>query len=219
MALKCLIIFCITILFSINAISGEVKTTTTYNVAKYDDRKPFIQTNPDSLHQAKFKESFEFYDIDGATPKDLRVQMKKRGTKWNDGKIYAALTTWDVRYDYDITSSNGKYYVSSIKTDVDIVFHLPRLVPTAKTPEQLTASWKIYIENLTKHELGHRDIAVGIGREIYQALASMEGSTNRGQLETEVKREIKAKLHQLQEDQVNYDATTDHGEKQGAVLY
>jgi len=144
--------------------------------------------------------------------------MKRKGTKWNDGKVYAALTTWDVHYDFDVTALDGRYHISSIKTNVDISFSFPKLSPSAKLPDQLNASWNNYLENLTKHEFGHRDITVGIGEEIYQTLAGVESYNNKSELEEEAQRLVNLKLKKLKVDQIEYDHDTCHGEKQGAIL-
>ena len=170
------------------------------------------------LPQVQVKEKFDYYEIDGTTQDELRAQMKSNGTSWNDGKVYAALTTWDIHYHYDITSTNGRYSLSSIKTDVDIVFHLPRLKPSPRTPEQLIASWNTYLGHLKTHEFGHRDIAVRIVREIYQALSSLGSSTSKSELDQEAGNLVQAKFQKLKQDQIDYDMETRHGKLQGAVL-
>jgi predicted secreted Zn-dependent protease len=218
MAAKLICLICFFVFCTFPARAEEHDATKNITVAKYDDATQSLPKKHDLLTEIQVKENFVYYDIDGVTPADLLSQMKHNGTKWSDGKIYAALTTWNIRYDYDITLLNGRYYLGSIKTKVDIVFHLPRLVPSAKTPDQLATTWKTYIGNLTNHEVGHRDLAVSAGQEIYQILASIGSSTNKSELDQEAKRLVEAKLQRLKKAQVEYDAETHHGKTQGAVL-
>lgn len=218
MAAKCLLFAGMVVIYAFTALAEEGNTTGSYQVAKYDDRSQYPQGKLDILPLVKVKERFDYYDIDGLTPADLRAEMKRKGTKWDDGKVYAALTSWDLNYDYDITSVGGRYYLSSIKSDVDIVVTLPRLVHSAKPSQQLALSWSSYIENLTLHELGHRDIAVDIAQEIYRTLASIGSSASRYQLDAEARKQVKEKLKRLKQAQVEYDVETHHGKSQGAVL-
>lgn len=168
--------------------------------------------------QVKVQESFQYYDIDGVSADELRSQMKRNGTTWNDGNVYAALTTWDLRYHYDITSKDGRYELCDISTDVDIVFHMPRLSPGTKAPELLKTTWESYYQHLQTHESGHRDIAVRIGEDIYRELAALGSSASRKELERQAQALVKAQFRKLKVEQVDYDAETHHGIKQGAVL-
>jgi len=168
--------------------------------------------------QVKVKESFQYYDIDGLTQDELRSQMKRNGTTWNDGKVYAALTCWDIRYHYDVNSTDGKFRLTGVRTDVDIVFHMPRLIPSAKTPNDLKTSWNEYLEHLQTHESGHRDLAIKIGEEIYQALSSLGNFANKSDLDRAAQAVVQARFEKLKQVQVDYDVETHHGVLQGAVL-
>jgi len=185
---------------------------------KYVEQSRSLQPQHEIPSRVQVKEKFEYYEIDGTTADELRAQMKRNGTTWNDGKVYAALTTWDIRYHYDIAPANGGYALNSINTAVDIVIHLPKLVPSAGTPEQLVSSWNSYLEHLKTHEFGHRDIAIGVGREIYQALSALGSSASKAELDRRAQNLLRAKFRQLKENQIAYDQETRHGKAQGAVL-
>jgi predicted secreted Zn-dependent protease len=218
MVAKCVIGACIAFLCATPVLGEEGNGTHGIQLAKFVEQSQPLPKQQEIPPQVKVKEVFDYYDIDGTTPDELRAQMKRNGTAWNDGRVYAALTTWDIHYHYDITSSNGGYALSAIGTDVDIVIHFPRLKASAKTSQQLTASWNTYLENLKTHEFGHRDLAIGIGQEIYQALSSLGSSASKSDLDREAQRLVKAKFQKLKEVQVAYDVETHHGKKQGAVL-
>jgi predicted secreted Zn-dependent protease len=217
MAGKCVIGVCLAVLCATPVFADGGTAVSTVKLSKFIEKSTPVLRLTEAPSPVKVTEKFNLYEIDGSTPDELRAQMKRNGTTWNDGKVYAALTTWDIRYNYDIKSSNGRYYLDTIKTDVDIVFHLPRLVPQ-KASQELTASWNDYLTHLKTHEFGHRDIAIGIGQEIYQGLSSLGSATSRKELDDTANKLVRAKFQQLKQAQVDYDLETHHGKKQGAIL-
>jgi predicted secreted Zn-dependent protease len=219
MVAKWVIGACLAVLSAAPVLGEEGKTSGNIQVSKLIEQSEPLPRQDEPLTQVKVKEDYQYYDIDGASADELRAKMKQNGTTWNDGKVYAALTTWDIRYHYDITHQDGQYTLNAIKTDVDIAFHLPRLMHSSKTPEQLAASWDSYYGNLKTHELGHRDIAVRFGREIYQGLSSIGATTTRSELDEKIKDLLREKFSELKQAQIAYDQETHHGKLQGAVLH
>ncbi|UFS71738.1 DUF922 domain-containing Zn-dependent protease [Geomonas sp. RF6] len=175
------------------------------------------QKKLDVSHELMVKENYQYYDINGSDPDNLLHQMREKGTKWNDGKVYAALTTWDISYHYDVAEDNGKYSLKSIATDVDIVFHLPkRATPSGTDP--IAEMWNKYYENLKIHEFGHKDLAVKAAADINTSLASLGSFDSSKELEERAKSLVHEKLKRLRDVQVDYDDETQHGETQGAIL-
>jgi predicted secreted Zn-dependent protease len=172
---------------------------------------------PEVSCDLKVKEKYRYYDVDGTDVIQLRKQMKQNGTKWNDGKVYAAVTSWDIRYSYDVSWEEGNCSVKSVRTDVEIVYQLPRRISLSPDP-QLTALWDDYLVRLKEHEFGHKDLAVKTAGEINQILAALEGFSSRKELDREVDRRTEEKFRALKKQQVAYDDETHHGETQGAVL-
>jgi predicted secreted Zn-dependent protease len=209
---------CIALLGAAPVLGAEGNGSGSVKLAKFIEQSAPLPIERSSAPRVTVKENFKFYDIDGSTPDELRAQMKRNGTAWNDGKVYAALTTWDMHYNYDITGSDGSYHLDSIKTDVDIEILLPRLAPAAKASELMASTWNTYLGNLKRHEFGHRDIAVGIGEEIYQALSALGSNSSKSQLDHEAQSIIKAKFKKLKQSQIDYDQQTHHGKNQGADL-
>jgi len=163
------------------------------------------------------KENYQYYDIDGNCATDLLRQMREKGTKWNDGKVYAALTTWDISYHYDLAEDNGRYFLKDVTTDVDIVYHLPRR-GAVKGTDPMTGVWDPYYDHLKTHEYGHKDLAVKAAAEINDALASLGSFQSKSELEDQAKALVHDKLKRLRDVQIAYDDETHHGETQGAIL-
>lgn len=204
------------LLWTAPASAGEVDMSATFKVAKHIDMNPVQEKKAGA--SLVINEKYEYYDINGTSVAELRNMMKQKGTKWNDGKIYAALTTWDLRPRYGIKSDNGKYSIQSVKTDVAIVYHLPSWTAVTTAPEQMAIQWNTYVDHLKKHESGHKDLAVKAAAEINETLASFSSYNSRSELDKEVSRLVKASLKRLRELQDDYDIETRHGETQGVAL-
>jgi predicted secreted Zn-dependent protease len=175
------------------------------------------QSKPEVACELKVKERYEYYDLDGRDIGDLSRQINHNGTRWNDGRTYAAVTSWDIHYGYDVSNDDGKCAVKSVKTDVEIVYRLPRWTRLGSDPK-MDAVWEKYMAHLKRHEFGHKDIAVQTAGEINEILASLGSYSNESDLEKEATRLTEEKLQRLKESQIGYDHDTRHGETQGAVL-
>jgi len=201
-------------------LAGEANTSRKHHDVKVKvDDKPFRLKIREASRKLRIEESYSFYDIEGASIDELKLKMRLGGTRWNDGKVYAALTTWDIRYNYEITEEAGQYSIKSVVTDISLVYRLPNriAVPVADS-ELLALQWETFMKHLKEHEYGHKDISVKAAAEINQTLASLAGFNSREELDKEAKRLAKAKFKQLKKLHVDYDDDTNHGIKQGAIL-
>lgn len=176
-----------------------------------------VGARPEVSCELKVNEKYKLYYVDGSTPDQLRKQMRKQGTKWNDGATYAAETSWDIRYDYDVFYEDGRCFVKSVRTDVDIVYYLPHKTSSASNPE-LQGLWDDFMTQLKRHEFGHKDIAVKTAAEINEILSSLGSFSSKSELEREAYRLTEEKFRRMKEVQIEYDHETRHGETQGAVL-
>jgi predicted secreted Zn-dependent protease len=162
-------------------------------------------------------ERYQTYDIDGTSCDQLRCQMRDHGTKWGDGETYAAETTWDIHYNYDVAFDNGTCSVKSVKTDVDIVYHLPHRV-AFNGDADLASRWNDYLHHLKRHEFGHKQLAVKTAEEINEVLSTLGSFDSQSALEREASRRTGELFTKMAAAQVRYDDETRHGESQGAIL-
>lgn len=173
--------------------------------------------SPSFVSELNVKERYEYYEIRGKTLDELRLQMRSNGTKWNDGKVYSGVTSWDIKYFYDIGDDACGYGVKSAKTTVEIVYRLPRLAAEVSDPE-LEAAWNAYMERLQHHEFGHKELAVRTASAINEIFATLPSFGSVDLLSQEISKRTEEKFRQLKETQVLYDDETRHGETQGAIL-
>ena len=205
------------ILCSSSVVAGDTGSLQQISGSALDESGLFQQTRPEVSCELKVKEKYRYYDIEGQSIGELRKKMNQKGTKWNDGKTYAAVTSWDIRYRYDVFHEAGRCSIKSVKTNVDIVYHLPRRTSSPSGPD-LSAQWDSYMKRLKEHEFGHKDLAVKAAAEINQILASLADFSSESELEQEIDRQTEEMFRRLKEEQVDYDDETRHGETQGAVL-
>ena len=198
------------------AMAGTVNPERPVQVAKLYDQEPLITLTKEPV--LNINESYRYYDVKGTSTDEVRKQMRKNGTKWNDGHVYAALTTWNIKYNYGITKRNGAYVVSSVETNIDIKFDLPRWKPGSTPPAHMASQWDNYSERLIEHENGHRDLAVNAAAEVNKVLSTLGSFSSKQELQQEADRRVKAALDQHKKTQVAYDDHTSHGITQGAVL-
>lgn len=163
-------------------------------------------------------EKYQYYEIRGNEENQLRRQMSQNGTKWNDGKTYDALTTWDISWDYQYDARDNMVYVDGFRTTVDIVFRYPKWVKTEEAPTDLVGKWDHYMKNLIEHENGHRDLAVTLAKEVNEAIAQLGPARSKKELDRVIKDTARAKMAELKTIQVAYDDDTGHGRTQGAVF-
>ncbi|WP_239028061.1 DUF922 domain-containing protein [Geomonas subterranea] len=167
--------------------------------------------------ELKVREGYRFYDISGRSLDDLVEQIRLNGTKWNDGKVYSAMTNWDIHYKYEVTCQNGRYSVKSAATRVDILYNMPRLNLATCAPE-LAGTWSEYLTHLQRHEFGHKELAVKAASEMNEMFGTLPSFSSEEDLAAEITRRTEEKFHNLKELQIGYDHDTRHGETQGAVL-
>ncbi len=190
--------------------------TENIQMAKYDEKSLFQLQKPEVT--LDLKEKHEYYNVSGGSIAELREQMKQNGTRWNDDRTYAALTTWNIKYKFDVAENNGRYSIGSVNTKLDIVYRYPRLASAAGLSEQVAGQWSNYMGNVNIHEIGHRDISAKAAADINQALSELGTFGSRRELNKSADRIVEARLKRLKEEQIKYDDDTHHGITQGAIL-
>jgi predicted secreted Zn-dependent protease len=85
-------------------------------------------------------------------------------------------------------------------------------------PDRLVEKWDGYLQNLIKHEEGHRDMAVEASAEFTRAVAALPPAPTCDELDHNVRTLSRAIMKKLNADQKEYDACTCHGATQGAVF-
>lgn len=199
------------------AVDGKVSEIQTSKNNQSDNA--LLNYKAGEASKLRIDEKYYYYDIRGTSIAELKQQIKLGGAKWHDGKVYAALTTWDIKYNYQIIEKDGSYSIKSVVTDVSVAYILPnRITPAVDAPDLQAEVWGNYMDRLKEHEYGHKNISVKVTAEINEALASLGGVSSKTELDRRAKLLVQEKFKQLKKLQIAYDEETQHGITQGVLL-
>jgi predicted secreted Zn-dependent protease len=157
------------------------------------------------------------YWVSGRTAALIRQNLDRNTPVRQNGKPFDAYTQWDVDWQLWWTfDADGTCRMTEVGTTVRIRQTFPRLDNADDLPAQLSGRWEGYMRALIEHEEGHVMLGVDAAREIERQLSQMGDRSSCDQLESEANalaRDIIAR-HALLE--VQYDADTNYGERDGA---
>jgi predicted secreted Zn-dependent protease len=156
-----------------------------------------------------------YYNLRGATARDLRAQMNKFGVMEKDGKTYDGYANSNVDWRYLYNSNRSSCWITSVKTIVRIKYTFPKWVDRSNAPPELRRKWDEFISALIGHERGHRDIAVEAASQIERAIAGMRPRRSCKALEIDANALGHRLLSDCRKRQAEYDARTRHGRTQG----
>jgi predicted secreted Zn-dependent protease len=171
-----------------------------------------------SVFPPSHTETYQYYEVCGCCEKDLQCEMMDKAIRWKDGSKYDSITKWKAKWDYDYSSDNHSCFTNSFRITMEIIFHFPKWVCEGHAPPSLTQKWEHYIGNLTVHEKGHRDKALKAAEEITTAVSEMAPASTCAELDMKVQRLCRERMKQLDEEQAEYDAVTDHGRVVGVAF-
>lgn len=166
----------------------------------------------------RVRETYDTYNVHGTSIPELRAGLSRNGVRMNNGDIYDALTSWDVKWEYDYDRSHGGCSVDDFRAVVDVTIRYPRLVSNDNVPAPVAVAWDDYLRSLIRHEQDHRDIAVAAAERLIRAATALLPAATCADLDRAVEVLGRAFMKQLTLDQQTYDAETNHGAMQGAVL-
>jgi len=179
-----------------------------------------LSNQPQGLTQ--ISDSTAYYQVFGnnATQVDAQVQECAPATKSNSGAgaEFAAETSYNLTYEYGwFINGDGTCTVTSAKVGLHLNMVMPDWQATAAAPPSLTASWQAYITGLKTHENGHVAIDQQYANQLLSDLNSFS-SVSCSTIGSELQAKIQADVAALNAANDAYDASTNHGATQGAVL-
>jgi predicted secreted Zn-dependent protease len=156
-----------------------------------------------------------FYQIEGASARELHRAMVERGPALHGVALYAS-NEW--RVDWEVRNANpGR---RSCRPDARVVLFLrtvlPRWDPPTDAPDSLVRAWRRFEAAVLIHENGHRDLGVRAGKAVWSALrnALRAGCSVSSEDLTQAAATALQRYHELSQQ---YDVDTEHGRTQGVV--
>lgn len=158
-----------------------------------------------------------YYQVYGSSIAQLRSAVMSCKYRVAVAGSYHAITARQINWSYATAHDGDLCTLQDLHIGLHIAQLLPTFTPTATTPASVTAAWNTYAANLATHENGHVAIAT---RYIEQLTAELQaiGPMRCDLLKSQVATMINSELTILNTEDTLYDAQTNHGATQGAVL-
>jgi predicted secreted Zn-dependent protease len=166
------------------------------------------------------KDSFrvEYFDIHGATARELRADLTRLGPVGETGIPGDAYTEYRIAWRFSMRFKNGVCRAEDVVVDLDVTMRLPRWSPPAGVAAQLIETWDRFNEVLREHEDGHHEIAIAAAREVRHKLRARARAASCEALKNKLNTAAGEVLGKYRNRQRDYDRETDFGRAQGARL-
>jgi predicted secreted Zn-dependent protease len=162
-------------------------------------------------------ETFDYYDVDGASAQELREDLNRRGpTDGYEHRHFDAVTNWRVRWQYTSKRTAAGCEIASVSTAVEVTYSFPRLSSDSSTPLDVRRAFARYLERLLVHEKGHAKNAIEIARRIEDGIQGLPAAPTCASLNTIANSLGQSLIKEANQLDIEYDARTDHGRTQGA---
>jgi predicted secreted Zn-dependent protease len=159
-------------------------------------------------------EPIHTYQVQGTDTEQIRAQL----ARCSPISAFSADTSYsiDTHYSYYV-NTDGQCSISDATVGLHISQTLPQWQASTATSPKTSQQWNTYLAHLTTHENGHAALDVQYARQLAATLQSFSAPNcnHAGQRITSL---VTAKINQLNIANNRYDAQTNHGATQGAIL-
>lgn len=177
-----------------------------------------VATPPADDPGLAYVERREYYRVDGRNVDTLKRQLDAAlARKGLGGKgVGRTVQHLSSRYEFEPTPRGCR--LKDLAVSLDVTIHLPRWEPKGGKAKGLSERWERMLDALTRHEEGHRDIAVDTARRLLADLRALPQTLDCQALAREAQKAFfRARLRHSIRDGA-YEKRTNHGIAQGARL-
>ena len=162
--------------------------------------------------------AIHWYDIEGDTEAELRVQLDARGPEDSHGQRHDAYTAWHVTWRFPFSQNEEGCSTGPVTTDVHINVTLPRWRGPADERDPVVRRWRRYLDALEEHESGHRETGFRAATDISDTLPGLPPKPTCEAAEEAANATAREVLERYRTADTDYDEETRHGATQGAVF-
>lgn len=174
----------------------------------------FLLTSQNAAAEVKSSLDYLYYTADANLGGSLFAIMKRSAPASMEGQL--GWTSWHVKWHYHWHfDADGACRITESTTEFTATITLPRLVNGSTTQIDAMNS---FLAALRVHESGHVNIGRQAADAIDQAILALPPMANCDLLGSEANRAGQRILDEWRRAEKRYDAETDHGRLQGAVL-
>jgi predicted secreted Zn-dependent protease len=158
------------------------------------------------------------YAVYGNTVDETNNQIAKCTPVDSDGDRFAASTDYALNWAFSFQDNgDGLCHVTAASVSINIGVIYPSWQPTFGAAAGLNASWQRFITNLAAHENGHVNIDQAGAAQLLADLQNFS-ATDCNTIVAQATAKANADIQAIDQTNDNYDAATNHGQAQGAVL-
>lgn len=176
-----------------------------------------LSLNASSPTLTKVIDATGYYEVYGSSMSQLRASVQSCKYRVAVAGDYHAITARQINWSYTTAQTSDACTLQNLHVGLHIAQLLPTFRPTSSTPAGVAAAWNTYATNLAAHENGHVALAT---QHIDQLVARLQaiGPMRCDLLKSQIALMISSELAILNSQDALYDAHTNHGATQGAVL-
>lgn len=145
----------------------------------------------------------EYYEVHGATLKEVRQSINKHSKTTHDFGGRDALTA---------TKIDTKWQDPPVVM-LTVTFIMPEWVECSKAPKDVQKKWQAYIDSVQNHENGHMEISKELARAVEKKYIASYPRPDRN-----FNRDVGNIYQEYSKKQLEYDRVTKHGQLQNPVI-
>lgn len=160
------------------------------------------------------------YQIYGNIASELRSQIQQCAPGAHDSSSaeFTAQTSYNLAWQYDtLTNGDGNCNIGNVKVGVHTAMALPLWQPNGNASTGLSDRWQRFTTSLQTHEQGHATLDTAYAAQLVTNLNAI-GSQSCTSIANAVANTVNSSVAALNAANDAYDASTNHGATQGAVL-
>jgi predicted secreted Zn-dependent protease len=163
------------------------------------------------------KETFDYYDVDGASAQEIRADLDRRGPiDGYEHRHFDAVTRWRVRWEYTYEPTATGCEIGTVSTAVDVTYSFPRLSANSAAPADVRHAFAHYLQRLLVHEKGHAQNGIDIAKRIENSIRALHAASSCDGLSAAANSLGRSLIKEANRLDIDYDARTEHGKTQGA---
>ncbi len=169
------------------------------------------------LATVKQSQEIRHYAVNPLPGQTLQEAMRASTPIQKHNRHWYGKTQWNINPLYRFRHLSGGCYVNDRSVELAIVITLPQLEGQADDTE-LSAQFSRFYDALLQHELGHQALGIDAANAIDDFLSQPNIFADCQALQVAVNERVNAIINQYQQLNKQYDAETQHGKTQGAVI-
>lgn len=210
--------------FASNNLKGKSFSFSFGNSPKYQEQipseKPNAENQATSGEGLNIKITDEYFPITGTNTRELYDFLINKGPSLETG--HKGVANCQMGYNWIPHVSSSKKLnlcrIDKIELQGKIICTYPKWDPPAEASKQEINKWNAFMDKVKFHEQGHIDIDKKHLNIFYEQLKQISTMPTCDEIRNEVVRLGHEMVDKSNKEDLDYDAQTQHGETQGAVL-